>query len=370
MEEWKSFLEVMEINTKFWKNKTVFITGHTGFKGSWLSLWLQKLGANVIGYSNKEFQEPALYKLACVGDNMTSIIGDIRNYEQLKKSIEKYQPEIIFHMAAQALVKVSYNDPIETFSTNVMGTVNLFEIAKTCDNIKVLINITSDKCYKNTSTINGYVEDDAMGGDDPYSCSKGCSELITHCYQKSFFNNRRPSNKIVLASARAGNVIGGGDWAEFRIIPDIMRSLLDHKEIFLRQPEAIRPWQFVLEPLHGYLLLAEKLWSQSYSFSGGWNFGPNEDDLFNVKNLTEHIILLWGSNRSWNLDKNINPPEKNILKLNNTKAKTELSWYPKTSIEHALKFTVDWYKAYQKKQDIRDVTLRQIKEFENLKPCL
>lgn len=356
----------MAINNNFWKNKKIFITGHTGFKGSWLSLWLQKLGAKVIGFSHQEFPEPSLYKLAHVENNMTSIIGDIRNYNKLKQSIEEHKPEIIFHLAAQSLVKVSYNEPLETFSTNIMGTANLLEIARNNHDIRVVINVTSDKCYKNELRINGYKEKDPMGGEDPYSCSKGCSELITHCYQQSFFNNNNSLSNTALASARAGNVIGGGDWSEYRILPDIIKSLLNNKELLLRNPEAIRPWQYILEPLHGYLMLAEKLWIDPNRFYGGWNFGPNDDNLFSVRDLTENIIQLWDSNINWSLDKNINPPEKIILKLDSTKAKTELGWKPKTAIIDALKLTVNWYKAYKQKKDMKEFTITQIEDFEKM----
>ena len=266
MEVKKSSLEDLVMNPTFWNNKKVLLTGHTGFKGSWLSLWLQKLNVNLVGFSNVIPTNPSLFELADVKSGMRSIMGDIRNFDSLKEVVEEHKPEIVIHMAAQSLVQSAYKNPIETYATNIMGTVNLLEAVRACSNMCVIINVTSDKCYDNKETLRGYREDDPMGGYDPYSSSKACSELITSAFRNSFFNSKDySSHGVALASVRSGNVIGGGDWAKNRLIPDIIRGIMERCPVMIRNPESIRPWQHVLDPLHGYLLLIEKMWKNGSS---------------------------------------------------------------------------------------------------------
>ncbi|MGI0063237.1 MAG: CDP-glucose 4,6-dehydratase, partial [Nitrosotalea sp.] len=274
MELWQSTMENMVINQTFWKNKKVLLTGHTGFKGSWLSLWLQKLGSDVIGFSRDIPTKPSLFELCNVADNMVSIMGNICDIEHLRTVMTEHKPEIVIHMAAQSLVGRSYDDPLETFSTNVLGTVNVFEVIRKLGNVRVVINVTSDKCYENRESISGYKETDPMGGYDPYSSSKGCAELITSSFRNSFFNPKEyDKHGIALASVRAGNIIGGGDWSTNRLVPDIMKGLIENQTVTIRNPSSVRPWQFVLEPLRGYLMLAEKLWHEGPQYVEGWNFG-------------------------------------------------------------------------------------------------
>jgi CDP-glucose 4,6-dehydratase len=309
------------MNPNFWKQKKVLITGHTGFKGSWMSLWLQELGATVVGYSNSVPTDPSLFKVANVEEDMKSIVADVRDLNRLKEEVSKFEPEIVIHMAAQSLVQVSYDNPVETFSTNVMGTVNLFEAIKTSQSTKVVINVTSDKCYEEMELDRGFKETDPLGGYDPYSSSKGCSELVTSSYRNSFFNKNKNSN-VVLASVRAGNVIGGGDWAKNRIIPDAMRAFANNEKLLVRNPNSIRPWQHVLEPLFGYLILCQQLINNPTTFSGAWNFGPNYEDTQPVSVLADIIVESWGGDAEWGHDNGEHPYEANYLKLDCTKAKT------------------------------------------------
>lgn len=346
---------------QFWNNKRVLLTGHTGFKGSWLALWLHSLNANVIGYSLPPQSNPNLFTLTNIQDHITHIIGDIRDFTLLQATITEHQPEIIFHLAAQPLVLYSYQEPIETYSTNIMGTVHLLEAARQANCIKVIINVTSDKCYENKETQTGYKENDRLGGHDPYSNSKACCELITHSYHKSYFQNL----DIGLASVRAGNVIGGGDWSKNRLIPDIMRAFMNNIPVNIRNPEAIRPWQHVLEPLSGYILLAEKLYNNRQQFSGPWNFGPNEEDMQPVSWVINHLSHLFDNNIVWTKDSSPQPHETNCLKLDYTKSKTILNWKPRWNLEMSLKETAHWYKAYMDKKDIYIFTLKQINNFIN-----
>jgi len=349
------------VNINFWNNKTVLITGHTGFKGSWLALWLHHLGSNVVGYSKQPPTEINHYSLIGLEKLFPSIIADIRDLDSLKKTIENYKPEIVFHLAAQSLVRPSYLDPIETYSTNVIGTVNLFEAVRANNYTKVIINVTSDKCYENKEWIWGYRENEPMGGADPYSSSKGCVELITQCYQQSYFTK---ASHTALASARAGNVIGGGDWAEERLVPDIMRAFMSKIPVSIRSPKAIRPWQHVLEPLAGYLQLAQALYNQQHNFASGWNFGPNADDAKQVSYIVEKIANLWGDQAKWKIEEDKkNLKEANFLRLDCSKAKTILGWYAKWNLDTALTKTVEWYKAYQLGQSMYDYSLKQINEY-------
>jgi CDP-glucose 4,6-dehydratase len=345
--------------SNFWKNKKVFITGHTGFKGSWMSIWLNMLGANVKGYSLQPPSKPSLFEEANVSSLLNSEINDIRSYNELNKSIQGFAPEIVFHMAAQPLVRVSYRYPLETYETNVMGTANLLQACCNLDSVKAVINITTDKCYENIEEDIGYKETDKMGGSDPYSSSKGCAELVTAAYRQSFYKNK----DIGLASVRAGNVIGGGDWAEDRLIPDILKAFESNKPVVIRNPNATRPWQHVLEPLSGYILLAEKLHNNPIEFSDGWNFGPNFEDAKPVGTIVSILSDLW-PNSSWQLDKSDNPHEANLLKLDISKAKSKLSWSPVWNLEKSLEKIVQWQKSWSlKTNNAHDLCVGEINQF-------
>ncbi len=352
----------------FWQGKKVLITGHTGFKGSWLSFWLQRLGANLIGYALEPPTNPSLFELAGVGEGMISIEGDVRDYEGLKNAIEVYQPEIIFHMAAQSLVGKSYHDPLGTIETNVMGTANLLNAVRHVNSVRLVIIVTSDKCYDNREWIWGYRENDKLGGLDPYSGSKGCAEIITAAYRHSYFNLSEPNNnKVAIASVRAGNVIGGGDWAEDRLIPDIMRSVMNSRPVQIRNPNSIRPWQHVLDPLNGYLILAEQMWDNRIDFSEAWNFGPSDSDTVPVSDLTQRITRYWGDGAEWVFDQGVHPHEAYVLKLECSKARSKLKWKPVLNIENTVEWVVKWYKAYASGLDVRSLTVKQIDMFEQLK---
>jgi CDP-glucose 4,6-dehydratase len=355
---------MMTIEKQFWKNKNVFMTGHTGFKGSWLALWLQQLGANVIGYSLLPSTPTNLFTEANVSKNMVSIIDDIREYDTLSDAIQTYHPDIIFHLAAQPLVRYSYLHPIETYATNVLGTVHLLEAARNCPSIKAIVNITSDKCYENREWERGYHEEDTLGGHDPYSNSKGCAELVTSAYRKSFFQKDN-SSSIGVASARAGNVIGGGDWAQDRLIPDIITSFIQQKNLEIRSPQAIRPWQHVLEPLSGYLLLAEKLYNEPAHYSEAWNFGPDANDAKSVSWIVEHLHQRWDNQPSHITVKPSALHEAHYLKLDCSKAHSKLNWHPKWSLDKALDATTAWYKSWHAKDNVRNICLNQIAEYES-----
>lgn len=346
----------------FWKNKTILITGHTGFKGSWLSLWLTQLGANVIGFALPPPTEPNLFTLANVSSGMTSIIGDIRDFSSLLTLLKNHQPEIIIHMAAQPLVLQSYDEPIETYETNVMGTVHLLEAARQTQSVKAIVNVTTDKCYENKEWHWGYRENDRLGGYDPYSNSKACSELVTSAYRDSYFRKMN----IGLASARAGNVIGGGDWAKDRLIPSIIDSLFNQQPLSIRHPQALRPWQHVLEPLRGYLLLAQKLYEAPDAFAEAWNFGPTEEDIQPVKWIVEYAEKKWAkpsSSASWVLDNVLHPHEACYLKLDFSKAKSRLGWKPQWNLGKGLDQTIEWYQAYYSKNNMFNITMGQIIDY-------
>ncbi len=351
--------------SNFYKGRKIFITGHTGFKGSWLSIWLNKLGADVIGYALPPPTHPSLFDICKLKEKVTSIEGDVRDYNLLKNTVENHQPEIIFHMAAQSLVRYSYVKPIETYETNVMGTVNVFEACRHSQSVKVIVNVTSDKCYEDRHLKYGYKECDRMGGYDPYSSSKGCAELITAAYRQSFFNPTNKNNRVSVASVRAGNVIGGGDWSEDRLVPDCIKALIKSKPILIRNPDAVRPWQHVLEPLYGYLLLAKSLYRDCLAFSGAWNFGPHKSDAKPVKWIVERILRLWGGKYIWRIDKGLHPHESSCLKLNSNKAKSKLGWQPNWNLDKALIHTVAWYKSFFEKEDMFSITMKQIENYEN-----
>jgi CDP-glucose 4,6-dehydratase len=359
-------LESLEVNLNFWRDKKVFLTGHTGFKGSWLSLWLQSLGAVVTGYALNPKTQPNLFELANVAKNMHSIIGDIRDLDSIKNAMKATNPDIVIHMAAQPLVRYSYSHPVETYATNVMGTVHLLEAARENKNIKAILNVTSDKCYENKELNRGYKEDDPMGGFDPYSNSKGCAELVTSAYRNSFFNiDDYREHGVALATGRAGNVIGGGDWAEDRLVPDLFRAFINKKSVAIRNPNAIRPWQHVLEPLRGYLTLTEKLYSEGPDFAESFNFGPQESDAKSVEYIANYLVSLWQEGASWSHDKKDQPHEAHFLKLDIHKAKDQLGWEPRLSLDEALRYTSDWYRSHEKKENMHEVTIKQIKDYLN-----
>lgn len=353
------------MNAAFWSGKRVLLTGHTGFKGSWLSLWLQQLGAHVAGYALPPSTNESLFQLAAVGEQMQSEFEDIRNTHKLDELFETFRPEIVFHLAAQALVRQSYVEPLETYDVNVMGTVHLLEAVRRVDCCRVVINITSDKCYENKEWTWGYRECDPMGGHDPYSSSKGCAELVTAAYRSSFFEFKDGKQRVALASARAGNVIGGGDFSRDRIIPDFMAAIAKGNTLHVRFPDAIRPWQHVLEPLSGYLLLAERMWSQPAEYSQGWNFGPAPDDVRSVRWIVEKLSNYWDKPIPWETDDSPKPHEANVLVLDSAKARMKLGWTPRWTIDEALCAVADWYRAYQGGKSMREIVLRQIEAYEH-----
>jgi CDP-glucose 4,6-dehydratase len=357
----------MEMSPEFWRGRRVFLTGHTGFKGSWLSLWLQNLEAEVTGFALSPPTHPSLFDEARVAAGMHSVIGDIRDLSSLDLAIRTARPEVVIHMAAQPLVRYSYVNPVETYSTNVMGTVNILEAVRNTPGIKAVVNVTTDKCYENREWIWGYRETEPMGGYDPYSNSKGCAELVSAAYRSSFFNaNDYARHGIGLATARAGNVIGGGDWAQDRLIPDILAAFRQGKTVNIRHPSAIRPWQHVLEPLRGYLTLAERLVEHGTNYAEGWNFGPCDEDSRSVQRIVEHMADMWGDGARWHIETRDHPHEATYLKLDITKARTRLGWEPILRLSDALKLTLDWAKEHQTSTDARKITLTQIRDYQTL----
>lgn len=364
MVQWQCALESLAMTPSFWQGKRVLVTGHTGFKGGWLSLWLQSMGAEVVGYSLAAPSSPNLFEVARVAEGMTHIHGDIRDLSHLDKVVARHAPEVVFHMAAQALVRRSYLEPVETFQANVMGTVNVFDAIRRAGGVKAVVNITSDKCYENREWVWGYRECDAMGGYDPYSSSKGCAELITAAWRNSFFNPlSHAEHGVALASVRAGNVIGGGDWAEDRLIPDFMRAMTAGSPLIIRNPAAIRPWQHVLEPLSGYLTLAERLWHDGPAFAEGFNFGPTEEGAKPVGWIAARLTEFWGEGASWVQDGSPQPHEAKYLKLDCSKARAQLHWQPRWTLDNALAKVVVWYQGHRNGMDMRAVTLMQIKKY-------
>lgn len=349
-----------KVNQDFWNGKRVFLTGHTGFKGSWLTLWLHEMGAIVKGYSLEPPTNPSLFQIARLHELSDSEIGDIRDLEKLRKSMTVFDPDILIHMAAQPLVRLSYASPIETYETNVMGTAKVLESARVCKNLKAIVSVTTDKCYENKEWVWAYREEEAMGGYDPYSSSKGCAELVTAAYRRSYFNG---SDCAALATARAGNVIGGGDWALDRLIPDILNAFQQNQAVIIRNPMATRPWQHVLEPLSGYLMLAEDLYNQGYKFADAWNFGPDERDCKPVSWILDKLIESWGNGATWQLDQKANPHEATFLKLDCSKAKHFLNWQSKWQVEETVSRIVKWHLAYLQNQDMRELTLNEIRDY-------
>ena len=351
---------VGKVNPQFWKGKRVFVTGHTGFKGSWLSLWLQLMGAEVKGFSLAPPTQPALFEVAKVGDNMQTEIGDIRNLQQLSQSIRAFNPDVLLHLAAQPLVRLSYKEPVDTYSTNVMGTVNVLEAARYAPQLKSVVIITTDKCYENREWEWGYRENEPMGGHDPYSNSKGCAELVVSAYRRSFFYT---NDTTAVASARAGNVIGGGDWADDRLIPDILRAFEQQQPVIIRNPLSTRPWQHVLEPLSGYLVLAERLYNEGNAFAEGWNFGPKDDDCQPVQWILEKMVQFWGEGARYEWDKSEQPHEANFLKLDCSKAATRLKWHPQWRLADTLEKIVHWHRAWLRGADMQTHCLYEIKGY-------
>jgi CDP-glucose 4,6-dehydratase len=357
-------LESLAMNHSFWKGKRVFVTGHSGFKGTWLSMLLLELGAEVTGYSLLPPSSPYLFDLVGLRGLLNSLEGDVCEYQQLKGALEQCRPQIVIHMAAQSLVRRSYQDPLTTYSTNIMGTVNLLEAIRHVKGIRAVVNVTSDKCYENRRTANGYREEESLGGSDPYSSSKACAELITSAFRRSFFNSTKNGDSgIHLASARAGNVIGGGDWAPDRLIPDVIKAFSTNEPVKIRNPKAIRPWQHVLDPISGYLKLAEKLWSKHARYADAWNFGPSASMAKPVGWITQYIANSWGNRAKWERDGGEHYKESFCLKLNSTKSRLRLGWSPLLNIRKTLDWTISWYKRFYAGEDARAITLEQLHTF-------
>lgn len=357
----------MNLDRSFWKGRRVFLTGHTGFKGSWLSLWLSTLGAEVVGYALDPPTSLSLYEQAKVDSDLHSIIGDVRDLSGLTAAIVEFKPEVVLHFAAQSVVRTGYEDPVGTYASNVMGTVHLLEGVRALKQPCVVVNVTSDKCYENREWVWGYREIDPMGGHDPYSNSKGCAELVTSAYRDSYFPPESlQQHGVALASARAGNAIGGGDWTAFQLIPDLMRAFMAGQPCLIRNPLSYRPWQFVLEPLRGYLLLAESLAKAGAEFASGWNFGPLEEDAKPVSWIADTLQSKWGKGASWTQDSAAAAKEARALKLDASKSAAGLGWRPVLRLDQTLSWIVDWYKGYESGADLRSTTLEQIRGYERL----
>jgi CDP-glucose 4,6-dehydratase len=355
------------LDRAFWRQRKVLLTGHTGFKGSWLSLWLSALGAKTTGYALDPPTSPNLFELADVASSVRSISGDTRDFPRLKDAIAEWRPDVIIHMAAQTVVRRGYDDPIETYSTNVMGTVHLLEALRQLKQPCVVVNVTSDKCYANREWVWGYRENEPMGGHDPYSNSKGCAELVTSAYRESFFPVASfRHHGVALASARAGNVIGGGDWTSHQLIPDLLRAFLAGRPCPIRCPSAIRPWQFVLEPLRGYLMLAQRLCEDPSRFASGWNFGPADADAKPVSWIADELVRAWGDGASWERDREVHPSEDHFLKLDASKANSYLGWHSVLPLREALDWVVEWYRAFQAGCDLGRFTRAQVERYEAL----
>lgn len=355
------------MNPDFWQGRKVFLTGHTGFKGSWLSLWLQRLGAEVHGFALEPSTNPSLFKVAYVANDMQSTIGDVRDLACLQKAMHLARPEVVIHMAAQPLVVYGYENPVETYATNVMGTVHLLESIRTCQSVKAVVNVTTDKCYENIERDWAYRENDRLGGYDPYSNSKACSELVSSAFRSSYFEkNKYQSHGVALATARAGNVIGGGDWAQNRLVPDILKSFESGQPARIRNPNAIRPWQHVLEPLRGYLQLAQKLAECGPEYGQAWNFGPQPDDAKPVSCVVQEMCQKWGLGASWENDEGEHPHEANFLKLDVSKSASHLQWVPKLDLDQSLKLVIDWHRAFVHNENMKEFTLHQISQYQQL----
>ena len=353
-----------------WQGRKVFLTGHTGFKGGWLALWLVKLGANVRGYALDPSTNPSLFTVARIGSVIDDVRGDIRDRDRLERAITEFSPEVVFHLAAQPLVRASYEDPIGTYETNVIGTARMLDSVRRTPSVRAVVAVTTDKCYENREWVWPYRETDPLGGYDPYSSSKACAEIVTAAYRQSYFpveKLARPNGHLVaVATARAGNVIGGGDWSVDRLLPDLVQGFLSGEPVLIRRPHAIRPWQHVLEPLHGYIRLAERLLTHDPRYASAYNFGPIEDDARPVSWIADRMTEFWGDGASWVLDANPGPHEAGYLKLDASRARAELGWTPKLRLEAALEFLVQWYRAWQAESEMQAFTIRQIERYETL----
>lgn len=355
-------MKVAHVDPIFWKGKKVFLTGHTGFKGGWLSLWLASMGAKVTGYALTPNTTPNLFEVLAIDSLIEkSHIVDIRDLESLQKAMLDAKPDLVIHMAAQPLVRYSYANPVETYATNVMGTVHVLESTRSIDSVRATVIVTTDKCYENKEWVWGYRENEPMGGYDPYSNSKGCAELVTSAYRQSYFSDPHSINKV--ASARAGNVIGGGDWSEDRLIPDAIKAFEASKPLMIRNPLAMRPWQHVLEPLSGYLILAQALYEEGSAFASGWNFGPRDEDNRTVQEVIDLLISGWGNATRWEKEGSEHPHEANLLKLDCSKARTQLGWMPKWNLEVATQKIVEWQKAFQANENMQEISLAQINRY-------
>lgn len=350
-----------------WRGRRVFLTGHTGFKGSWLAIWLTKLGANVRGYALDPCTEPNMFTLASVASMVEDLRGDVRDYKKLESAIREFEPEVVFHMAAQPLVRRSYVDPAGTYATNVMGTVNVLEAIRGSASVRAVVCVTTDKVYDNREWVWPYRETDQLGGYDPYASSKACAEIVSAAYQNSFFPvERRHEHHVALATARAGNVIGGGDWSEDRLIPDLIRGFCSGKSVLIRRPKAIRPWQHVLEPLRGYIMLSEHLLAPDRRCASAYNFGPHDDDAWPVDKIANELVAMWGDGASWRLDPDIGAHESNYLRLDASRARLELGWQPRLNVGGALELTAAWYRAWNRDENMAEFTAHQIAEYEKL----
>jgi CDP-glucose 4,6-dehydratase len=348
----------MSMDRGFWRGRRVLVTGHTGFKGSWLTLWLRALDAEVAGYALAPPTEPALFDIARAAQGITHVLGDVRDAQRLDAALQAFAPEVVIHMAAQPLVRASYTDPVGTYATNVMGTVHLLEAVRRQGSVRAVVNVTTDKCYENREWLWGYREDEAMGGHDPYSSSKGCAELVTSAWRRSFLHEG-----VALASARAGNGIGGGDWAAERLVPDVLKAFGQGEPVTLRNPLAVRPWQHVLEPLCGYLTLAQRLHEQGQAFAEGWNFGPTDDDARPVGQIVQRLAQLWGEGAHWRQDPGVQPHEAQLLKLDCSKARQRLRWQPRWGLDETLQRIVAWYRAWLGGANMREHCLREINDY-------
>ena len=357
-------MSMAKVNPEFWKNKSIFLTGHTGFKGGWLALWLSSMGAKVTSYALAPNTSPNLFEVLSLDSVLSaSHIANICDLDRLQNAVAACKPEIVIHMAAQPLVRYSYANPVETYMTNVMGTVNVLESIRKTDSVKATVVVTTDKCYENREWVWGYRENEPMGGYDPYSNSKGCAELVTSAYRQSYFSGPNSINRV--ASARAGNVIGGGDWSIDRLIPDAIKAFESNQTLMIRNPLATRPWQHVLEPLSGYLILAQSLYQDGEKFSSAWNFGPKDTDNRSVQEVITSLCKKWGSDAKWQQDASSQPHEASLLKLDCSKASQQLRWEPKWNLGIAIEKIIQWHKAYLAKENMQALTLKQIDQYVN-----